>query len=423
MFQENSYILFSIITMTQDVINIQFHGIPAHNPIVSLIVVGAGLIGPRHCSHIYQRSDCKLQAVIDHSTKGLQVAHQFNCLLFKSLEEYFEYIERNNLCYCDGAVIATPTHTHVDLGIKLASKGVNLLIEKPLSNSPLECKKLIEYVNLSSVKLLIGHHRRFNPYILSAKENMSRIGQPIAIQGNWTLKKHDDYYQEKPWRISKANGGGTLLINLVHDLDLLLYLIGPIKKIYAELLIPQRDYEVDEGAVLIITFENGCCGTFICSDNVISPFNFEAATGENPSIPHHKNLLGLYRIFGSQGTLSIPDLHLYHQNNCGEKSWLNDVEIEDLSTHYADDNVVDDVVVIDDIALQTPSPSPQMPGFVKPKPFDLQLNHFVNLIIGKESVSSCSGEDALNALLCIEAVFQSIESGKPEYVSKIDDIE
>lgn len=392
---------------------------------INLIVLGAGLIGPRHCSHVTNRSDCNLMAIIDHSKNGPEVASRFNTKLFKSLDDFFDYVELNNLAYPDGAIVATPNITHVDLGLKLASKNIHLLIEKPLHSDPKECKKLINYCHKHNTKLLIGHHRRFNPYILKTKQNLAKIGTPVAIQGTWCLKKNYDYYLEKNWRISNDLGGGTLLINLIHDLDLLLYLMGPITKIYAELLPSQRGFEVDEGAVLTLSFKNGCKGTFICGDNIISPFNFESGTGENPNVPFFENLSGFYRIFGSKGTLSVPDLTLYHQNSMyNDKmdidygndsklgSWLEPIESTDLSKLKYD---FDDHT---DLGLRTPSPSPNNSEFIKPppKPFDLQLNHFINLIKGIETTSNCSGEDALNALLCIETVLKSVKSGLPELV-------
>ncbi|WEJ97338.1 NAD-binding dehydrogenase/oxidoreductase [Yamadazyma tenuis] len=407
---------------------------PCQSPrdVVQIIVVGAGLIGPRHCQHVYNRPDCKLAALIDHSANGPQCAAQLDTALFRSVDQYLEYLESHGLPYPDGAIIATPNHTHVDLGMKLAAHGIHLLIEKPLHSDPVECKKLIEYCYAQNVKLLIGHHRRFNPYILKTKKNLDKIGRPIAIQGTWCLKKNHDYYLEKKWRVDRSAGGGTLLINLVHDLDLLLYLMGPVSKIYAELLVPQREFEVDEGAILTLSFKNGCKGTFICSDNIISPFNFETGTGENPNVPHMADLSGFYRIFGSRGTLSVPDLNLYHQNSLKTAqvavsdshhgSWLEPIEVTNVSNVSIEDDYSGEADP-SEIGLRTPTPSPPNSGeFMKPppKPFDLQLNHFINLITGAEVRSSCSGEDALNALLCIETVLKSIDSGKPEYVPDLE---
>lgn len=399
---------------------------------LSFIVIGAGLIGPRHASHIVSRPDCTLFAIVDHSANGPKVANTYNTRLFKNLQELFDYCELYNTPLPNAAIIATPNHTHLSLGMELANKGIHILMEKPLAPTAIECKTLMTYCQMKRVILLVGHHRRFNPYIVSTKNNLHRLGQIIAVQGCWTLCKPDKYFQEKPWRSSKEKGGGTLLINLIHDLDLLQYLLGPIEKVYAELLLKQRtitdsdgdqvDYEdlVDEGAALTIKFANGCCGTFICSDNVTSPFLFEIGTGENPTIPFNDSIAGFYRIFGSKRTLSLPDLQLYHQYTEEESSWLNPVSVDQISLDQNCCKKTND----NQYGNLTPSPSPdtRIDFDSKPKPFDLQLDHFVQLINGTETDIKCSGEDALRALLCIDAVLKSIETGIPQFVNDLETI-
>lgn len=414
------------------------------NKTVSIIVIGAGLIGPRHAEHVVNRPNAQLYAIIDHSAKGPSVASRFNVPLYKDLDEMFQYCDQYNVKYPDAAIIATPNHTHVPLGLRLASKGVHLLVEKPLSPNAQDSKTLIEFCKKQNVKLLIGHHRRFNPYIITCKENLPKLGQVVAVQGTWTLRKPDSYFQEKPWRSSKELGGGALLINLIHDLDNLQYLFGPVEKVYAELLMKQRarggnitcTEAVDEGAVLTLRFANGICGTFLCSDNVVSPFLFESGTGENPTVPFNDEVAGFYRIFGSHGTLSVPDFKLYHQYNQSDRSWLSPVEDTQVKMAFEVQKEIEveeeeDVVMF---GIPTPSPSPNTKddalfkhhgGTIsseKPKPFDLQVDHFVNLILGKEHEVKCSGEDALRALLCIEAVSKSIETGLPQVVPSIDEI-
>lgn len=418
---------------------------------ISFIVIGAGLIGPRHAAHIVSRPDCKLFAIVDHSAKGPKVAQQYNSLLFKNLNEMFVYCDSNSVPYPQAAIIATPNHTHVTLGMELASRGIHLLVEKPLAPNAHDCMTLIQYCYYKNVKLLVGHHRRFNPYIITTKNNLDKLGRLVAMQGTWTLCKPPSYFLEKPWRSSIELGGGTLLINLIHDLDLLQYLMGPIEKVYAELLSKQRldrfgsqqtfseNPLVDEGAALTIKFASGCVGTFICSDNVTSPFLFEVGTGENPTVPFNDSISGFYRIFGSHGTISVPDLKLYHQyeeggnapavdnslaNNVNDdRTWLKPIKCKQLKMEHEKTGYTSTQL------LPSPSPSPNYKDdspihryVEKPKPFDLQLDHFVNLLKGDETEVKCSGEDAIRALLCIEAVTKSIETGMPQYVESIDTI-
>ncbi|SGZ58336.1 CIC11C00000001932 [Sungouiella intermedia] len=404
--------------------------------VLRFVVIGAGLIGPRHAKSVSKRKDCTLFAIVDRSANGPGVAASCNCLHFKNVDEMLDFCHKFQVDLPDAAIIATPNHTHAEIGMQLAAHGIHLLVEKPMASSAEDCVSLLEFCNQRNVKLLIGHHRRFNPYIITTKANMERIGRPIAIQGVWALQKHQAYFDEKQWRRSVLSGGGALLTNLIHDLDLLLYLISPIERVYAELMPRQRhaegpDNEVDEGAVLTIKFANGCCGTFLCSDNVTSPFSFEAGTGENPLVPHHESTAGFYRVFGSKGTISVPDMTLYHQHSLpdGQGSWWRPIEVEHIKmTHGASSYEAPND------SMLTPSSSfdPKVPcsnsslsnGNVngQPEPFDLQLDHFVNLIFGREKEVKCSGLDAVRALLCIEAVVKSIKTGMPQTVELVSNV-
>lgn len=389
------------------------------------VVIGAGLIGPRHAELVLKHPSCTLFAVVDRSEKGPGVAASYDALHFKTVEEMFEFCEKYQVEYPDAAIIATPNSSHVQLGLMLAQKRVHLLVEKPMASTVEDCLTLNTYCELNDIKLLIGHHRRFNPYIVLTKNTMHQIGHPIAVQGVWALKKPQTYFDEKAWRRSKYHGGGALLINFIHDLDLLQYLLGPIVRVYAEPLPCQRrpegpDDHVDEGAALTLRFANGCCGTFLCSDNVTSPFNFESGTGENPLIPHNEAMSGFYRIFGTDGTLSVPDMTLFHQKSVPKEQqlWWRSVEHSKLVSCASGELLQ---------ASQSTSTLTPPSSFEKhdefcppieelPKPFDLQLCHFVNLITEVETVSKCSGWDAIRALLCIEAVLKSMESGLPQNV-------
>lgn len=370
----------------------------ASNPVL-LIVVGAGLIGPRHAQHIIQNVNCELLALVDPSSQAVAVAEELGTLCFLSTDDLFEYLDDNSIPHPDGALICTPNHTHASIAARLASKGVHLLIEKPVSTSLEEARALQEYVFEKDVKVLIGHHRRFNPFIVAAKENLHKVGEIIAIQGTWTLKKPKSYFEASLWRTDVRTGGGPLLINLIHDLDLLQYLFGPIERVYAELLKKKRvEYpNVDEGACITLRFENGITGTFICSDNVTSPFNFESGTGENPLIPFDDKLEGFYKIFGTDGTLSVPDFTLYHQSNLKyeERSWNEPIKRTLLLGSLNDTR--------------------------KLRPFDCQLSHFVEVIRG-ESKPACTIDDGIRALLCVDAVIKSLESELPQKVDSVSTI-
>ena len=158
------------------------------------------------------------------------------------------------------------------------------------------------------------------------------------------------------------------------------YLIGPITRVHAEVTPSQRGFAAEEGAAIIFRFASGSVGTFLLSDAVPSPHNFEAGTGENPIIP--KAGRDVYRIFGTEGMLSVPDLRRWTYEEGKEKSWTEVMREEVLE---AEDAKI---------------------------PFELQVDHFVNVILGLET-AICPGEEGLRALVVCDAVRKAIEIGMP----------
>lgn len=363
---------------------------------LKLIVCGLGLIGPRHAEQIKLNPETELIAFVDPSPKAQKVADSFEVPLFPNLEALLSAGLKP-----DAAYVCTPNTLHVPVATELANKGINILVEKPVSTKVEDAIQLKELVERKGVKLLVGHHRRFNPYILATKKHLDKLGAIIAVDGVWALKKNDTYFQQVYWRNVKSLGGGPILINLVHDLDLLQYLMGPIKRVYAEELSRNRTSAnvadpVDEGAVLTLSFESGAKGTFIVSDNVISPFNFEMGTGENPIIPKVGNPTDgvFYRIFGTKGTLTVPDFAYYHQNDLKpgmEEGWWEPIQKTTLEKD------------------------------IRGIPFALQLDHFVKFLRGDEE-AKCTATDGISALLVIEAIMESLETGLPKNVKTISSL-
>jgi predicted dehydrogenase len=90
------------------------------------------------------------------------------------------------------------------------------LVEKPLTDSIDDGKSLLEAVEEHGVKLLVGHHKRFNHYTMATKKILDSgvLGDITAVSALWMGYKSDEYY-EVPWRRSKSQGGGVILNNFV----------------------------------------------------------------------------------------------------------------------------------------------------------------------------------------------------------------
>lgn len=341
---------------------------------VRIVIVGTGLIGPRHARSVSGCSGARLVCLVDPRAETQAVADEFQVPLYSSVEHMLQHSE-----YPDAAIVCTPNHTHVSISIALLKAGIHVLVEKPISTGIASGRELLQVANESGKHLLVGHHRRFNPYVLAAKRSLPSIGRPIAVSGHWVTFKPPSYFEAPfSWRASAEQGGGPILINLIHDVDILQYLLGPIVRVHAEKSITQREgHAVEEGAAILLRFASGVVGTFILSDALPSTHTFESATGENPMIAQHVGS-DFYRIFGSEGTLSVGDMRL--ERYSGEKSWSSQMTIEDVQ-------VGDEV------------------------PFDHQVRNLVAVVRGSEK-AMCTGEDGLSALLVCDAVKRAMESGQ-----------
>ncbi|GIK04430.1 hypothetical protein Aspvir_008513 [Aspergillus viridinutans] len=351
-----------------------------------VIIVGAGLIGPRHAQSVLSNPSTKLVALIDPASSAALIASQLDTKHFPSIPAMLAAIPRP-----DAAIICTPNHTHVPIATELLTHGIHVLVEKPLSDSLESAQSLLNFASRpenSHLTLLVGHHRRFNPYVEKTKQilDSNSLGNPIAVNGLWTLYKPPSYFAPPTdWRRT-SKSGGVVPINLVHDIDTLQYLFGPITRVHAEKTPRQRanpPHEVEEGAALILCFASGVVGTFLVCDATPSPYNFEMGTGENPLIPSPGagGRADFYRIFGAEACLSVPDMTRWSYDGRAEKSWTEELAVERFEVDQ------------------------------RGTPFDLKLAHFVEVIKGRAR-PRCSGEDGLRALMVCEGVRRALETGE-----------
>lgn len=146
--------------------------------------------------------------------------------------------------------------------MKLTSAGIHVLVEKPISNSISGARALIKFAQDRNVRLLVGHYCRFNPSLVAAKKiiESGSLGRVIAVNGLWTNFKPPEYFNAPnvEWRSKKSLGGGVILINFIHEIDLMHYLFGPVTRIHAEKTTPQRQPgnsdAIEEGAAITLRF-------------------------------------------------------------------------------------------------------------------------------------------------------------------------
>ncbi|KAI5195100.1 hypothetical protein E4T39_08366 [Aureobasidium subglaciale] len=343
----------------------------AHHP-VTFAIIGAGLIGPRHASAIINTPSAKLACVVDSNPAAKEVATGFDVPLYPSIADMLASTDKPQ-----AAIVCTPNHTHVSISKELLDAGISVLCEKPIATDIASAMELLEHAKKTTAKLAVGHHRRFNRYVRATKAALPSLGRAVAVSGLWTICKPLEYFEGVgEWRKDGASGG-PVLINLVHDVDILQYLLGPIVRVVAEETIKQRNFDAEEGVAVLLKFASGCVGTFVVSDAVPSPHNFESGTGENPTIPARG--MDCYRIFGTNASLSVPDM----------KRWSYDSRVKDWTQDLKEDTLSVEISKV---------------------PFELQVEQFVQVVRGLEE-PTCSGIDAVRALIVVDAIKKAMREG------------
>lgn len=340
---------------------------------VRLAVVGAGLIGGKHARLITSQSDCSLVGLCDVDFTCRSLAEECSVPFYQDIEEL---LERQRP---EGVIIATPNGTHSTMAEICARRSVDILIEKPIADTLHSANSLVEVADEAGIQVLVGHHRRYNPFIQETRSIVQGggLGKLVAVSMMWTLMKPPEYY-DVSWRCRRPDGGPTL-INLIHELDLLRFICGEINQVYAQSGSGVRRLDVEDSLSLTLSFENGAVGSVLASDATPSPWSYELAVGENPHYFHAGE--NCYYFLGSSASFAFPGMELWS---------------------YADP---------DHIGWQYPL-GKSCREVVGADPLVLQLEHFCR-VIRDEEPPIVDGRDGTRSLAVALAVLESIDRRLP----------
>jgi predicted dehydrogenase len=258
-------------------------------------LVGAGFIGRMHAQVARSVHGVAMVGYVDPNAKA-------NHPDLAGLKRYAALPEMLGDAI-DGVIIAVPDELHVSTAMQCLAQGVAVLLEKPAARSLEECLELSRAPGAGD-RLIVGHQRRHHPASRFVKAQIEKgtLGRLIGIGGVFAMKKDDKYFVERP--------RGVGLVNLIHDLDLLQYYCGRITQVSAAVSHKARAAREEDTIALTLEFDSGVVGSFIASDSSPSPWGWDQATTELPSIPYTE-LGTTYMLLGSDGSLSIPDLNLF----------------------------------------------------------------------------------------------------------------
>ncbi|RXJ72826.1 oxidoreductase [Veronia nyctiphanis] len=350
---------------------------------LNLAVVGAGLIGKSHIRLIKASDSCNLVAIVDPFEESKLLAEEHHVPHFSKLSDLISVLE------VDGVILATPNSLHVEQAMACIEAGIPVLIEKPISHSVSEANTLVNLASRSEEifnSILIGHHRMHSPIMQRTREVIDSgvLGDVVAVNGSALFYKPDEYFLAAKWRTQE--GGGPILINLIHDIGNLRYMCGEITAVQAIASNRHRNFDVEDSVGITLAFENGAIGTFILSDTAGSGQSWEQTSQENKAYTTCKDE-DCYHVAGTSGSLSVPTMRLKYYTEDRERSWWKPFESERVSLERDD-------------------------------PLRLQLQHFCN-VIRKTEPPLVTVHDGLQNLRVTEAVVKAVKEGKTIYVDDI----
>lgn len=229
-------------------------------------IIGCGKIAQVHAQTFINIEETELVAVQSRSAaKAEDTAARFGA---KPYNDIAEMIQRERV---DIAVICTPHPAHKQAAITAMQNGAHVLVEKPLAVTLEDCDSMIDMANRTGLKLGMVSQRRFYPSCRRIKEaiDAGKLGTPmlgVVIMYGWRDEK---YYGSDPWRGKwKEEGGGVLVNQAPHQLDLLQWYMGSeFEELYGVWQNINHPYiEVEDTAAAILRFKNGAMANIILSN-------------------------------------------------------------------------------------------------------------------------------------------------------------
>lgn len=249
-------------------------------------IVGCGVIAPHHAESIISSKNGKLTAVCDIiEEKAADLAEKYN------IDNYYtDYKKMIDEADIDAVCVCTPSGNHGEIAVYAANAKKHLLVEKPIEITKEKINEIIKVVNENNVKMNSVFQIRTEPEFITAKKAIDegKFGDIILADAYLKTYRSQEYYDSAGWRGTwEMDGGGALMNQGIHGVDILLWLVGDVESVFARIGALARDIAVEDTAVATVKFKNGAFGVI------------EATTSVYPGQPK------IFEIHGKKGSVII----------------------------------------------------------------------------------------------------------------------
>lgn len=235
-------------------------------PKLRTAIIGCGKVTDLHAAALANLAESEFRAVA-HAThkKDSKYGDRYGVKTYSDMQEMIASEKINMVTIC------TPHPYHIQPVLKAVEMGVHVLVEKPLASSLADCDAMIEAAERHNVKLGTICQRRFYAPCQRIRRAIDdgKIGEPILGTVYMLGWRDKGYYDSDPWRGSwKGEGGGVLVNQAPHQLDLLQWYMGEIDELYGCWGNLNHSYiEVEDTAVAVIKFKSGAMGNIVVSNS------------------------------------------------------------------------------------------------------------------------------------------------------------
>ncbi len=254
---------------------------------IGIALIGAGNIGKIQARAIAEIPDARLRVVCTTRRETAEpLAAEYGADWTTDLEAAVNRDDVQLVSVC------TPSGRHLEPALAAARAGKHVLVEKPLEITLARVDQIINACRQAGVFLGCIFQNRYKPGVRYAREALQagRLGRLTLADAYVKWHRPASYYEQVGWRGTWAlDGGGALMNQSIHTVDLLQYLVGPVSRVYAHTGTLVHDIEAEDTAVAILAYENGAMGVI------------EGTTTAYPGSPARVEL------HGDQGTIVLTE--------------------------------------------------------------------------------------------------------------------
>jgi predicted dehydrogenase len=330
-------------------------------------LIGGGNISETHARAVRAIPDVEIAAIVGTNAEKVgRLCREYGGKSFSNFDEFLAHRPMELVA------IGSPSGLHADQGIAAARHGLHVLTEKPIDITVERADALIAETRKAGVQLGVFFQDRCKPDILSVRNALDAgvLGRPILVDARVKWYRPPEYYSNSRWRGTLGlDGGGALINQAVHTLDLMLWICGEVKAVQAVGKTALHAIEAEDTLIAILEFGNGALGVL------------QAATSIFPGYPRRLELTG------SEGTLIIEQDRLLSAH-------LKDPSPDLLKNSEADQNLSSSSPIVSDVHGH-----------------QAVLEDFLRAI-RTNTKPRCDGQEGRRSLALVQMIYEACRTGK-----------